>query len=1213
MNFSNGIFNSLLFFNLMRTGIVFYIIFTASLQLIANTSNGQNINETKISISLKNETLNGALKKIEENSPYRFVFDKKDIINIKNLNLRGASRTVEETLLEILKDKDVIFSQVERKILLKIKDFKQADPKEKVTQQILYGRVIDTTGAPLSGVTVSIVNGKQTTATNESGQFQLTNVKETDKLQFSFLGFSEQILDPKQNMVVVMFIKPSRLEEVIVNTGYQQLPKERSAGSFAQPDMELFLQRKGSMNVLQRLDGLIPGLTVNNAAGTDQYQIRGVSTVGVYSPSNISGYAGTDRSPLIVVDGVPINNIGDVNPQDVESVTVLKDATAASIWGARASNGVIVISTKKGANAEKIQVDYNMFYNYIRKPDLSYFPVLNSNQFITAAEEIFDPQNTSWEAISRPLYSVSPGVPPHEQFLYGWSRGLISDGEKRRGLDSLAGIDNKKQIQDLFYRNSMLTNHTISLKGGHEKFRFYGSLAYTGNRNSQPGDNNNTYKVNLRQDYRPHKRINLYLVTDLLNRTSSSRPMLTTSSSFLPYQMLQDNSGTPIEMPWLFRTPELQKEYERKSGISLNYIPLLEGNYGYENRDYLSARINSGLQVKIIEGLNFEGTYGWSRGTTNGISYLDERSYRVRNMAVSFATGSKEDNTLRYYMPSTGGKYTTSSLSQTNWTVRNQFTFNKDWLNKKHQLNALAGIEYNENNHHSNSTTVWGYNDQLLTALPLDYATLATGVPNTIISYNTTRSIWYYDNDYLNTENISRFRSVYSNIAYTFLSRYSVNASWRQDKSSLFGIDKSSQNRPIWSIGGRYDLSKENFMIQNNWIDQLALRATYGLTGNAPSPGTAASKDIIASSSGSTSFPNGTYRILTAANRSLTWESTRTVNLGVDFSFIKNRVSGSIDAYRRKTSDLLGNKPGNPFSGYTTIVGNLGDMENKGIELGLRIIPIQLRDFQWRFILNAAYNKNRITKLSTSLVNATGNAIISNNSFGGFFEGYPAYAIFGYPYAGLDATGDPQIRLLDGSVTKALNAAKPEDMIFKGTYQPKWSGGLTNSFQYKNIELNVNVIGNLGHVMRRDVNTKYNGNRLNPSAGSISTGNEHAEFANRWKQAGDELITDIPRWIGNVNTSTTERYVNYYIFADQNVVDASFIKLRDITLMYSFPKSILQKYRIMALSLQAQLGNFMLWKANKFSIDPEYFTPLTGVRTQLNGQHNFSLGANITF
>lgn len=1214
MNFSSGICSSPLFFKIMRIGIIFNIVLTTCMNLYAGNSHGQRISDTKVKIALQNESLVDAIKKIEGKSPFRFVFEKSDVLPINGLYLIESSRTVEDLLSEILKNKSISFRQVEKKILLS-KDNRQVLPVVVGTpQQVISGTVVDTAGLAIPGVNVRVMGKNEIAITDAKGQFRIANIEAGDRLLFHMIGYAERIVSASQSMRVVLQTKQGLIEEVYVNTGYQRLPKERSAGSFAQPDMELFSQRTGSMNVLQRLDGLVPGLTVNNASGTDQFQIRGASSVGVYSRTTVGGYGGTDRSPLVVVDGVPVNSINDVNPQDVESVTVLKDATASSIWGARASNGVIVITTKRGTASGRLQVDYSMFFNFMGKPNMSYFPVLNSKQFIMAAEEIFNPAIMNWQTISNPIYSLSEGVAPHEQLLYDYyERKLITESQMRLGLDSLAGLDNRQQLMDLFYRNASLSNHTLSLCGGQDKYRFYGSLAFTDDRNNQPDNKNRAYKINLRQDYKPHERVNLYLVTDLTNKRTESKPILPTNAYFLPYQLFADQGGNPIAMPWLYRIPTLQQDYERRSGVSLNYVPLQEGEFGLNNSNYLAARINSGLSVKIVEGLNFEGTYGWNHGITTSEAYLDQQSYTMRNLVASFATGSKADNTIKYYIPFNGGRMISGTAVQSSWTVRNQLSFNRGWQDNVHQVAALLGMEQSENKSTNNTGTMWGYNDQMLNGVGLDYTSLSAGIPNTIMRYNSFYSTWGYGNDFYLSEIVSRFRSVYANAAYTFKNRYTVNGSWRKDESSLFGIDKSSQNRPVWSVGGRYDIGKEEFMSGPSWINQLAVRATYGVTGSAPSPGTAASKDIIASEFPRTNLPYGVYNISVPANRGLTWEATRTVNLGLDFALLNNRISGSLDVYRRRTSDLLGNRPANPFSGYTTIVGNLGNLENKGVEMSLRGVPVRLQDFEWSVALNAAYNKNKITKLSTSLLNATGNAIIDNNAYGGFFEGYAAYALFAYRYAGLDESGDPQIYLSDGTVTKALNVAKPEDMQFMGTYQPKWSGGLTNSFQYKGFGLNVNIIGNLGHVMRRDVNTKYTETRLAPGGGSISSGNVHADFANRWKEAGDEDTTDIPRWVGNSNTSTTQRYVRYYIYADRNVVDASFIKLRDITLSYALPQQILQKVRFSTMSVQLQMGNIMLWKANEFDIDPEYFAPLTGTRTLLRGQHTFSIGTNITF
>lgn len=1192
------------------------LLLVTALQLSAKTS-GQTV-----SYQAKAVKMEQAFSALEKQTGYVFFYRQEDVAGTRKFSVNLKNVSLETAVAALLANQHLNFNIQGKTIFItKAVAANTGLEPEATLPPLLKGRVVDSTGKALPGATVFRRSNKTTRATDANGMFEI-EVSEGDVLEISFIGHETKnitvtaaLLSAANGPVIMLVPSVKELEgvEMVVNTGYQTLSRERSAGAYAQPDMEIFGQRTGSMNVLQRLDGLIPGLTVNNAAGADRFQIRGLSTVGFFN-SSTGSYTGSDRSPLVVVDGIPVSDISSINPQDVESITVLKDATAASVWGARASNGVIVVTTKKGKAGEKIDVNYNMFINFMGKPDLSYFPVLNSRQFIQAAQDIFNPANTNWTTVSTPTYSVSQGVPPHEQILFDWNRGLISEATKNQLLDSLAGISNLGQMEDIFYRGAQLTNHTLSLRGGNRKYRFYGSVAYTGNKSDNPYSNSNTYKLNFRQDYTMNDRISAYLVTDLTNSRSKSNPLPSASPNFLPYQLFRDNDGNNIAMPWLYRISSVQQDLEARSGINLNYVPLDEVNYGYSNTESLLARITAGLSVNLYKGLRFEGTYGLVKGGSESRSFDDDRSYGVRNMVVSFATGSVLDNTIKYYFPSTGGEYTLGNSDQQNWTIRNQLSFNRDWNGLAHQVTALAGLEHQESFSRGNSNTSWGFNDALLTSQALDYVTLAAGIANPILLYNSNRSYWYYSSDNSFSESKNRFRSVYGNLAYTLLQKYTVNGSWRKDESSLFGIDKSAQNRPVWSIGTKYNIGREPFLQHLKWLDVLAARFTYGLTGNAPSPGIASSQDIVSAGFTSSVFPGGrSYSIVTPANRKLSWESTRTTNLGIDFGVLDKRLNGSIDLYVRKTFDMLGQLPTNPFAGYSSVIGNLGDMENKGIELSIRSENIRGKRFGWNTMLNLAYNKNKITRLSNNVNITTGNAVITNNAYGGYFEGHEAYAIFAYDYAGLDASGDPQIRLSDGKITKDLNVAKPEDMLFMGTYQPKWSGGFSNTFRYNGFSLTANIIANLGHVMRKDVNTLYNGNRLAPGAGSLTSGNTHADFDNRWKQPGDEAFTDIPRWIGNVNTSTTTRYVNYYIYANTNVLDASFMKLRDVTLAYALPRNIVRKIRAQQVALNIQMSNIMLWKANKYNIDPEYFNALRGSRTQLSGTNTLTVGANISF
>ncbi|MBS1563053.1 MAG: TonB-dependent receptor plug domain-containing protein, partial [Bacteroidetes bacterium] len=402
--------------------------------------------------------------------------------------------------------------------------------------------------------------GQQMTAiTDARGYFQIT-VQQGDILVITYVGYQQkevQVTGTPSINISLEAIERLLENAEVVSTGYQVISKERSAGSFSKVDMLAVATRSSSPNILQRLDGLVPGLVINNAPNAEPLLIRGLTSVN------------STRSPLIIVDGVelPSNNnsstamanvlnssnpIANINPQDIADITVLKDASAASIWGAKAANGVIVITTKKGRQSEKVRVEYDGYYIFQGRPDRDYIPKLNSQQFITAAKEIFPdyaPNNT-WTTVK----SIAP-VAPHLQIQYDRYRGVISQAQADKSLDSLASISNNRQIEDIFYRNAATMNHTVSVSGGSRVYSYYGSLGYTGIQNNIPGQKNNSYKINLRQDINVSQRVQLSLITDLTNTVTSGNAIGVGISapglSFVPYQLFTDGNGNPLTVNFM--------------------------------------------------------------------------------------------------------------------------------------------------------------------------------------------------------------------------------------------------------------------------------------------------------------------------------------------------------------------------------------------------------------------------------------------------------------------------------------------------------------------------------------------------------------------------------------------------------------------------------------------------------------------------------------
>ncbi|MBO9633563.1 MAG: SusC/RagA family TonB-linked outer membrane protein [Chitinophagaceae bacterium] len=1168
----------------------------------------------RITLNAQDQPLEKILQEIKKQSGLLFFYNAHDLANRKaSLHVKDAS--LEEALQECLKDQPLTFRKVENTIVVSRKPAAILQPQlfPPDDRIIVKGRVTDLDGKALQGASVEAFMGNQKTCgtvTDPLGGFLLPNVEEKATIRISFTGYKTFQTKALRELGIVRLqveINELNIVNVVVNTGYQSISKERSAGSYAKPDMKIVAERSTSMNILQRLDGLVPGLTINNASQSrNPISIRGLTTIGVFSTDGSGNTSGTNRNPLYVVDGVAIDDLSSINPQDVGDITVLKDATAASIWGSRAANGVIVITTKKGNTGEKLRVQYDGFINLQGKPDLDYAPVLTSKQFIETAKEIFSPQYSSWADVTKFTNTAGTGVPPHELILYNQYRGIITPEQANKSLDSLASINNLQQIKDLWYRNASLMNHTLSLTAGGKSYSMYGSLAYTNTVSPRPGEQNNSYKINLRQDFNLTNWFQAWLISDITNTISSAKRTISVDNRFYPYQLFQDENGKNLDMSYMgILSDSTRMDYQARSRVNLSYNPLDEFNYGYTRNDFLFNRLTAGIKINLPKGFRFEGVYGYVKGNNRSTIYDDAKSYAVRSELVQFTVAPTTSSNPVYYLPNTGGKYQVANMNQRNWTIRNQLVFDKSWDGRVHQVTLLAGQEAQDQLTINNRSMVRGYNEELQTYAPVDYVSLGgpTGLQNPVMINNLTSSI-LSNNPFNQTELETRYTSYYANGAYTYNRRYTINGSWRIDKSNLFGLDKSAQNKAVWSVGGKWQLSDENFMRSINWINRLALRATYGFTGNSPAPGTASSYDIMIAQSSAFLPGNVGLRIATAANPKLTWESTSTINLGTDFSILNNRINASVDVYRKKTENLLGNMTTNPFTGYAAIVGNFGDMENKGIELSLNTLNIESRDFSWSTTIALGYNKNKLTRLNMPTAITTGSQLV--NSI--YAPGYSAFALFAYQYAGLDQMGDPQIQLADKTITKTPNVSKPGDIKYMGTFQPVWSGGITNTFRYKGLTLSANAIYNLGHVLRRDVGPNYflggtysgrlinHGNVLSLSDNSGFYAQLHPDFLNRWKKPGDEAFTNVPAYDPNSSAANGRRDISYYRKADINVESASFIKLRDITLAYSLPNHLISRLKLENLSFRVQISNIMLWKANKSGIDPEFHDASGGRR-----------------
>lgn len=1075
---------------------------------------------------------------------------------------------------------------------------------------IVKGRIIDNQGEPLIGASILSLNTNNVTVTDTNGNFEISGIKGNDMLVCSYIGMEPVKVKPSNHpMEIIMRSGNNSLNDVVV-TGYQTLSRERSAGSFGTVKGEEIANKMLTTNsILDGLEGMTTGLSVNHGAGADRYVIRGITSLN------------SSRSPLYVVDGVPLDEslVEDMlSSNDIQNVTVLKDATAASIWGSQAANGVVVITTKHGQRNNKMKISYSGSITSYGKPDYSYYKLMDGKTFIKNAQEMFDEYSDlyTYDIVqSQPMGAIYltcsrnylPVVWAHEIPMYQYKNGEITKDERDTQLNYLAGLDGRGQYEKYFMSNKFFTQHNISITGGSNKHTYYLSLNYKGDKGTNK-DWNNKININAYQDFQFTKWLkwDLTVNASFSNKSAKMNPFVSnetiedientfnnsTGANYynLPYNIFSDANGWVDQSPMVLSSL-MRKQGEEATGINLSFYPVNDFNESSNKTINTDIRINTGLNIKLLPGLKYEGRFQYSRIHSKSEAYRPSNTYVVREERVQ----TYDTSTGKFRVPQTGGHYYLSNSIISDWTLRNQLSYDADFNDGKHQITAIAGTELRSYKNTSYSNYIRGYDMQTMIAQPYDSYALSDWLFNVPMGdYATVRS-GYYSQD----ESAKKYFSLYANAAYTYDYKYTINASIRMDQSNLFGSDPSNQYKPIWAIGGAWKISDEKFMKKLTWIDDLKLRVSFGFAGNSPKPGMGGKYDILEATS-SRFFTTPGYDIITPANDKLTWEKTRTINLGFDARLLRNRISLSLDYYSKYTKDLIGTMNLNPTTGWLSTTGNLGEMSNQGLEISLNTINILNKDFQWRTIFTFSTNKNKIEKLDVEEpINLASDLLRTS-----FVEGYPVGALFSYKYAGLTNEGNPQAYDENGNLVSGYDAQNltKDALIYSGTTIPKFYGALTNTFDYKNFELSFMLAYNFGNKMRKDSQCFYG----RPGSNLLQ------ETDKRWRKAGDEAFTDVPRYTAEYDYSMS---TDLYTYADTRVLDASYIRLRDLSLSYQFPYNICRKIGLESIKITGQIGNLFLIAFNHEGIDPEAFAygyGLYNARQEKFGP-SYSFGINVNF
>jgi len=1163
-------------------------LFTTLTVMQAGVSYSQ---KAKMSLNASDMTVGKVIEKLEYTTDYRFVYNVRSVDLDRKIDVRLNDVSIETILNTIFKNTGTDYKISGSHIILtpkKTSEALKAVPEKPVADFIVKGKVTDEKGIPLVGAAISDNGSGNGVQTDFNGDYQIITVGSETTLAFAYLGYVRQEIKVAGRAVINVVLKEETLElgEIVLTTGYQNISAEKSTGSFSNLKAKDFQeQRLGSLNSI--LEGRIVGYQNGKIRGNTS--MNGLTT------------------PLYVIDGFPIEstkfnqyysleeNLPNLNLEDIETITVLKDAAASSIYGARAANGVVVITTKK-AKAGRTNISFSS--NLTVTPYRNYTGNLTDSGDIIDLEKGWAAGNPNLQGANASTYAksllqnavfTSQGM---QTLLNGYA-GNISQTEMNNRLNGL-GAQGYKYYDDVARyakRDQYFIQHNVSLGKATESNSFNASLTYKGNKFEDRYSDNESVGINLKNS----TEITSWLTLDLGTYTNYSKSNTQAYNPFDPkfkyqmYNQLVNDDGSNFTSTAASRYNTNTLTSMQTYGLyNMDITPMDEfGRNIDEGKNFLNrtfAKFNVRFNKAFTYNVMFQYEYAADRSSLT----REKESYDVRATVNSLATIA--NNKAVFNLPYGDILKETNQFSNA-YNFRQQLNFDKT-INNVHDFTAIAGMEIRHTKVEYTDNTRYGWDEQTLSFTPVNQVDL-------LKVYGPIFGGYMSQNDFAaDRELVNRYVSFYGTGGYTYDRRYSVTGSLRWDRSNLWGTDNKYQNKPTWSTGAAWNIDKESFF-HVNWINVLKLRGSYGIGGNVAKDSAPYLTAYYNPNNNVGGLQGG---INSRPNPELSWEKTTTTNIGLDFSFFNNRLSGTFDVYNKKGQDLLANSNGVPTEGFgfSTYKINNGEMTNKGIETTLRGTIVKTPSFSWDASVLYAYNKNKVdyVKVEAPVYYLQLDYPSAYPRVGNDFN-----TIYGYEWAGLNEKGLPQVYNAAGEKVKYnpsdLNAVKDY-----GSTVPTHSGSFHTSVNYKNFSLSALFIYELGHKIRNTflpmLNNNYSG-ALGDYVTDITTVNKN--IVNRWQQPGDEAFTNIPRAVYEYDPDFTSDSRDIYRYANINILDASNIRLSNVSLAYQMPRDIIKR-------IQLQDVRFNLNAENVFTVaksrDAKYL---------LNGFQSPSLvfGVNINF
>ncbi|WP_232825915.1 SusC/RagA family TonB-linked outer membrane protein [Chitinophaga alhagiae] len=1087
--------------------------------------------------------------------------------------------------------------------------------QESPRQSQARGRVIDADdGTPLPGVTVENLVNRKGILTDASGNFAL-EASAGDSIRFSYIGKKPLVAVFRgQEMNIQLARQEGQLSEVVV-TGFQDVDKRKFAGAAVTLKAD-DVKMDGVVDLSRMLEGRAAGVSVQNVSGS----FGAAPKLRVRGATSING----DNKPLWVVDNVVLEDIinisndqlssGDpttllgsavagLNANDIESFAILKDAAATALYGARAMNGVVVITTKKGRVGKPL-VTYTGNFSTQLKPNYAEYNIMNSSQQMSVLAELYRKGELNASILDRADNGVFGKMYESTMQDATGNYPVPNTPEGRAAFLKRYALANTDWF-DLLFRNNFMQEHSLAVSFGTDKSQSYFSTSYFGDNGWTVADRVNRYTLNFRNTYKFSDRLTVGFSTLASVRQQRAPGSLGRQTNPVEGRYDRDFDINPFS--YALNTSRTLtaydgrggREYFRRNFAPFNILTELENNYLDIN--VADLRLQGELAYKITKSLKYE--------FTGALRYVkSSREHQITenaNMANAYrAAGNstiRNNNKFLYRDPENpeaepevvlpqGGFYNRTEDQLVNYDFRNSLNFVKPF-NSVHALNLLGGMQVKSADRQNFSSTGYGYQYNNGGVPFVDYRILKQTIERNFPYYGMSKD---YD----------RFVAFYGSAGYTYNSKYNFTGTVRYDGSNRLGKSRNARWLPTWSLAGSWNVDSEPFMQNLTWMDYLTLRASYGLTA---SMGPATNSSIVLRNI-NTNRPfltevESVIQLANLENSELTWEKSYTANAGLDAGLFKSKVNLSLDVYQRKGFDLISLIRTSGIGGEPEKAANYADMESYGAEVLIGGQVIKRRDWGWRTNLTFGYNENQIT-------NARNRPRIFDLVIaeGGNRQGYPVRSLFSLNFKGLDHnTGVP---LFVDETGKASSAVFLQDfnvghLVYEGPVDPTITGGFSNTFNYKAFSLNIFITYQAGNKIRLypAFRTSYTDLDAMPK-----------EFFDRWVMPGDEQYTNVPSILGAFEQSRLDGAYPYnnYNYSTERVAKGDFIRLKTVSLSYQLAPSLLNRIRMNSASITAAATNpWLIYADPKLKgQDPEFFNS-GGVALPIQKQFTLSLKVGI--